>query len=78
VVPICSYNRSIQYYRLCNIYIYIYINVNACAVLNNMCIRANLSLSPKSEEAIMAMKDDLNNEEMQSIPEGRAIFNEGQ
>jgi len=49
-----------------------YINVNACAVLNDMCIRTNLSLSPKSEKAIMAMKDDLNNEEMQ--PTGRPSY----
>jgi len=26
----------------------------------------------------MAMEDDINNEEIQPIPEGRAIFNEGQ
>jgi len=52
--------------------------INACAVLHNMCIRANIPLPPEPEEAIMAMKGDMNNEEMQAIPENRAIFNEGQ
>lgn len=51
--------------------------INACAVLHNMCIRANIPPPPEPEEAIMAMEDDINNE-IQPIPEGRAIFNEGQ
>jgi len=38
-----------------------------------MCIRANIPLLP--EEAIMAMEDDMNNEEMQLISKDRAIFN---
>ncbi|XP_018403085.1 PREDICTED: putative nuclease HARBI1 [Cyphomyrmex costatus] len=52
--------------------------INACAVLHNMCIRANIPLPPEPEEAIMAMEDDMNNGEIQPVPEGRAIFNEGQ
>jgi len=52
--------------------------INACAVLHNMCIQANIPLPPEPDEAIMAMEDDINNEEMQPIPEGRAVFNEGQ
>jgi len=51
--------------------------INACAVLHNMCIRANIPLPPEPDEAVMAM-EDINNEEMQPIPEGRAVFNEGQ
>jgi len=52
--------------------------INACAVLHNMCIRANLPPSPEPEEAIMVMEDDMNNEQIQSILEGRVMFNEGQ
>ncbi|XP_067207117.1 putative nuclease HARBI1 [Linepithema humile] len=52
--------------------------INACTVLHNMCIRAKILLPPEPEEAIMAMEDDVNNFEIQPIPEGRAIFNEGQ
>jgi len=52
--------------------------INACAVLHNMCIRANLPPPPEPEEAIMAMEDDMNNEQIQPILEGRVMFNEGQ
>lgn len=51
--------------------------INACAVLHNMCIRANLPPPPESDEAIMVLEDE-NNIEIQPVPEGRAIFNEGQ
>ncbi|XP_011706541.1 PREDICTED: putative nuclease HARBI1 [Wasmannia auropunctata] len=53
--------------------------INACAALHNMCIRANIPLPPEPEEEIMAMEDNMNDEVIhQSIPESRAIFNEGQ
>jgi hypothetical protein len=52
--------------------------INACAVLHNMCIRANLPDPPEPEEGIMALEDDIHNIEVQPIPEGRAVLNEGQ
>lgn len=52
--------------------------INACAVLHNMCIYGNILDSPELPEAIMALEDDMNDIEIQPIPEGRGIFNEGQ
>ncbi|XP_018370949.1 PREDICTED: putative nuclease HARBI1 [Trachymyrmex cornetzi] len=51
--------------------------INACAVLHNMCIRANLPDPPEPEEGIMALEGNINNIEVQPMPEGRAILNEG-
>lgn len=53
--------------------------INACAVLHNMCIRANIPDPAEPPEAIMALEDDINDmERIEPMPEGRAIFNEGQ
>jgi len=41
-------------------------------VLHNMCTRANIPLPPEPDEAIMAIEDDINNEEMQ--PTGRSSY----
>lgn len=52
--------------------------INACAVLHNMCIRANLPDPPEPEEAIMALEDNIIDIDIQPMPEGRALLNEGQ
>lgn len=56
--------------------------INACAVLHNMCLRANLPDPPEPPEAIMILEEDMNNLhnniEIQPIVDGRGIFNEGQ
>jgi len=52
--------------------------INACAVLHNMCIRANVPDPSELDEAIMNMEDNIGEIEVHPIAEGRAIFNEGQ
>ncbi|XP_018406824.1 PREDICTED: putative nuclease HARBI1 [Cyphomyrmex costatus] len=52
--------------------------INACAVLHNMCMRANLPDPPEPDEAVMALEDNGHNIVVQPMLEGRAIFNEGQ